>query len=1431
VSFDGAGNMYIADFGSTTNGSGAQVVEIPAGGGNAVVVSANAGGTALDGAADVQIDGAGDIFIADQDNSRVVELPVGGALTALTPTVNGKLLGYANDALPSPGGILYITEKDNNRLIEMQGLGTGTATQVTSVDGMNLNDPGGLALDSAGDLFIADQYNNRVAEVLAGGGSGSVYGPSIPGVSGDLSDAYGVLVDAASNLFITDFTGTGRLIEIPAGTSTGSVLAPTVSGTTLTSPSYLGTDDAGNLYIADYGSARVFKIARTAQVPTPMLAVTTSSSGTFTQGSTGQWNVTVINEEPDSATSGTVTVSDTLPTGSTLSSYSGSGWSCSGSSTVTCTSTASVIGGNTYAQIQLIVNVPPNSATSVTNNVVAYGGGDTTHTNSSNGATSFSTITVVQVAASITISAGNNQSALINTAFSSALSATVLDAGSNPIVGASVTFSAPSSGASGTFAGSSTYATTSAAGGLATSGAFTANSTPGGYSVEVSAGSADANVSLTNSYTPVATSFQFSSVPSSSYVGQAVSITVSAYDQLGNSDTGYSGTVNITSSDANAVFSSPVSFVSGTASFNVTFLTAGSQTITVTDTSNTALTATTAGITISIPVLVVNQTTDDAGSASNCAVQTAAGTTTNADSCSLRDALLDAAALGSASISFDSTAFASAQTITLSNGVLNIPSYTSIWGATSGSGATLTNLVTVNGNQASTDFYVDYGVSSTSINNLIVTGASCDPNTGITGGGISNQGSLTVAGSTISGNVARSGLFCSIGGGINNGGTLTVTNSTISGNAAGRWAGGIFAGSGSAMTVTNSTISGNSSAYGGGIYEGISATLTVTNSTISANSATSDPNAGGGIFNENGVPNLANTIVAANSGGDVFSTYTDNGGNQVGTGVALSVLGSYGGPTQTMLPLPGAAAICGGLQSAIASGVTTDQRGFANTNAIYPGYNPGAPCVDSGAVQTNYAIGFSTEPATAYTNLPMSPAPVVSITESNMPANAVTSTLQIGDTASDLGGTTTASFSAGAAAFSNLLFASTAGSDQLTATLSLNAALGTPLTLTTQSTGFQVDAPTAATMIAPTNGSTFTGTSATFTWTSSGANGYYLLIGTQGVGSKNIYNSAEKPASTTSYTFNSLPLTGATIYVRLTSILNGTWVSHDYQFTAASLAAITSPANSSSLSGTSATFTWSASTAAGVSGYYLWIGTQGVGSNDVYNSALKSASTTSYTFTRLPITGVPIYVRLITNINGVWAHNDYQYTAGSPATMTAPTTLSTLPGSSATFTWTAGGGATGYYLWIGTQGVGSNDLYNSAEKAANVTSYTFSQLPAAGQTIYVRLITNFNGVSEHNDYQYTAATGAILTLPTPNSTFTGPSATFTWTAAANTNGYYLWIGSQGVGSNDIYNSAEKTGTSYTFNNLPTNGGTIYVRLYTGYSGTWTYNDYQFTAAE
>src|SRR5260221_14425206 len=83
--------------------------------------------------------------------------------------------------------------------------------------------------------------------------------------------------------------------------------------------------------------------------------------------------------------------------------------------------------------------------------------------------------------ASITATAGTPQSAAVNTAFAIALQAIVRDALSNPIPGVSVTFTAPGSGASGTFGASATVTTN--ASGVATAPTLTANTAAGSYSV------------------------------------------------------------------------------------------------------------------------------------------------------------------------------------------------------------------------------------------------------------------------------------------------------------------------------------------------------------------------------------------------------------------------------------------------------------------------------------------------------------------------------------------------------------------------------------------------------------------------------------------------------------------------------------------------------------------------------------------------------------------------------------------------------------------------------------------------------------------------------------------------------------------------------------------------------------------------------------
>jgi hypothetical protein len=142
--------------------------------------------------------------------------------------------------------------------------------------------------------------------------------------------------------------------------------------------------------------------------------------------------------------------------------------------------------------------------------------------------------------------------------------------------------------------------------------------------------------------------------------------------------------------------------------------------------------------------------------------------------------------------------------------------------------------------------------------------------------------------------------------------------------------------------------------------------------------------------------------------------------------------------------------------------------------------------------------------------------------------------------------------------------------------------------------------------------------------------------------------------------------------------------------------------------------------------------------------------------------------------------------------------------------------------------VGSHDLYDSGEWA--VTSRKVGGLPTKGETLYVRLNTTSGKVTVHSDYSFTATTRAAMISPAAGSALGGSTVTFTWSAAAGASGYSLWLSSVGPGLDDLFDSKETNGTSATANGLPTNGETIYARLYTTWGNVTVYNDSTYTAA-
>ena len=182
--------------------------------------------------------------------------------------------------------------------------------------------------------------------------------------------------------------------------------------------------------------------------------------------------------------------------------------------------------------------------------------------------------------------------------------------------------------------------------------------------------------------------------------------------------------------------------------------------------------------------------------------------------------------------------------------------------------------------------------------------------------------------------------------------------------------------------------------------------------------------------------------------------------------------------------------------------------------------------------------------------------------------------------------------------------------------------------------------------------------------------------------------------------------------------------------------------------------------------------------------------------------------------------------AGLPtATLIYPLQGSTLAASAQTFTWLPISGATGYSLWLGSTGVGSNNLFDLHTTADTITT---GNLPTNGETIYARLFTNINGSWAYNDYTFTAASSAMLSSPAAGSTLLASGQTFNWTPISGATGYSLWLGSTGVGSNNLFD-LHTTADTITTGNLPTNGETIYARLFTNINGSWEYNDYTFIA--
>ena len=283
VAVDSAGNVYIADYSNNrirkvTNG----VITTIAGNGTEGFSGDNGPAifAQLANPYGVAVDAAGSLYIADTYNNRVRKVS-NGVISTVAGCGSGGLgdNGPATGAQLSPYGVavdiagnLYIADSNNQRIRKVSNgvittvAGNGTAGYIGDngpATSAELNSPLGTAVDAAGNLYIADHGNhlirkvsNGVISTVAGGGRGGL-GDNGPATSAQLNSPWGVAVDAAGNLYIADDVNQ-RLREVTKGVITtvaggGSVWGDGGPATNaqLNYPSGSAVDTAGNVYIAD----------------------------------------------------------------------------------------------------------------------------------------------------------------------------------------------------------------------------------------------------------------------------------------------------------------------------------------------------------------------------------------------------------------------------------------------------------------------------------------------------------------------------------------------------------------------------------------------------------------------------------------------------------------------------------------------------------------------------------------------------------------------------------------------------------------------------------------------------------------------------------------------------------------------------------------------------------------------------------------------------------------------------------------------------------------------------------------------------------------------------------------------------------------------------------------------------------------------------
>ncbi len=282
------------------------------------------------------VDLAGSLYILDNSNSRIRKVTPDGKITTVAGT--GKF-GFSGDGGPA------------------------TAAE------FSFGDPGGLAVDAAGNLYVADAENDRVRKIGLDGTVSTIANSGLGYLSG-------ISVDVAGNVYVSDEgnivrIGQDGLFTVIAGTDSESASGD--GGLALDAaiglPNGLAAAPDGALYFTDPYNNLVRELIPQGN---PFLSASITHSGNLYAGEIGgTYSILVSNLATSGQTNGVVSVAFEIPKGITLVSAAGPGWACSN----VCTRGDALNPNSSYPPITVTVNVASVPPSQVTAAAIVSGGG------------------------------------------------------------------------------------------------------------------------------------------------------------------------------------------------------------------------------------------------------------------------------------------------------------------------------------------------------------------------------------------------------------------------------------------------------------------------------------------------------------------------------------------------------------------------------------------------------------------------------------------------------------------------------------------------------------------------------------------------------------------------------------------------------------------------------------------------------------------------------------------------------------------------------------------------------------------------------------------------------------------------------------------------------------------------------------------------